>query len=317
MSEIIPEAKASGLTSDTTVEQTYKARDVEGWLDLVFYRPIGFQLAHLFARLRLTPSVVSLLGGGLGIAAGHFYYYPDLRLNLIGMALQIAANAFDNADGQLARLTNQGSLEGAVVDGFADYLVFLSIYVHLALRSIAGGGPSAIWLLAIAAGVSHAVQSMAADYFRDGYLYFVARKPRAEIGSYREAHAAYVRISWRETGRKLAMRAYLNYVRPQEILVPRLRKLRKGFRAGFPDWLTVEYRRSCQSLLKWGRTLATNSRMFLLFVFLLLGRPNWFFWSEVTLLNLVLLLLLLRHHVIYGRLLSLGQQESPIRAETT
>src|ERR1700709_864351 len=99
----------------SAVEQTYKARDVEGWLDIHFYRPIGFQLARFFALLRLTPSAVSIIGGGIGIIAGHFYYYPDLRLNLIGLALQGTANTFDNADGQLARLTNQGSLHGAVV----------------------------------------------------------------------------------------------------------------------------------------------------------------------------------------------------------
>ncbi len=309
------EVESPGLTSReparpvlSTVEQTYKARDVEGWLDLHFYRPIGFRLARFFAFLRLTPSTVSLLGGGIGIAAGHFYYYPDLRLNLIGMALQIAGNAFDNADGQLARLTNQASLVGAVVDGFADYLVFLSIYVHIALRYIAEGGSHAIWLLAIAAGISHAVQSMVADYYRDGYLYFAARKPHGKMDSAHEARGAYEEISWRETSKKLAMRAYLNYVQPQDALVPKLRQLHKSFHGGVPEWLTREYRQSCRPLLKWGRLLATNSRMFLLFMFLLLARPHWFFWSEITLFNFVLIFLLLRHEGIYGRLLSMGPQ---------
>lgn len=292
-----------------TVEQTYKARDVEGWFDVHFYRPIGFQLARFFALLRLTPSAVSLLGGSIGIAAGHFYFYPDLRLNLIGLALQGTANAFDNADGQLARLTNQGSLHGAVIDGFVDHLVFLSIYVHIALRYMAEGGSSAIWLLAVAAGLSHAVQSMVADYYRDGYLSFVARKPRAEFDSSREARAAYDRISWREMGKKLAMRAYLNYARPQEVLVPKLLQLRMSFGSVVPEWLVREYRQSCRPLLKWGRTLATNSRMFLLCVFLLLGRPHWFFWSEVIPLNLVLIFLMRRHDKIYGKLLAMAPHE--------
>ena len=300
----------------SAIEQTYKARDVEGWLDIRFYRLLGFQLARIFARLRLTPSAVSLLGGAIGMVGGHFYFYSDLRLNLVGMFLQVTANAFDNADGQLARLTKQGSLQGAVVDGFADYLVFLSVYLHLALRSLAAGDVGAIWLLVVAAGLSHAVQSMVADYYRDGYLYFVARKPRTDLDSAREVRAAYERISWRETGRKLAMRSYLNYMLPQEALVPKLRRLRKGFRAGVPDWLTHEYRRACRPLLKWGRMLATNSRMLLLFVALLARQPAWFLWAEATLLNLVLLVLLLRHDRIFARLLAMGQMEVPMRADT-
>ena len=55
---------------------------------------------------------MTALGGIFGIAAGHLYYYRDLRLNLLGMALHVISNALDNADGQLARLTNKGSREG-------------------------------------------------------------------------------------------------------------------------------------------------------------------------------------------------------------
>ena len=41
-------------------ETTYKAREVEGILDLYFYRKIGFWLAQFFARLNVTPTAVSL-----------------------------------------------------------------------------------------------------------------------------------------------------------------------------------------------------------------------------------------------------------------
>ena len=37
-------------TLPSRVEATYKAREVEGVLDLYFYRPIGFLLAEFFAR---------------------------------------------------------------------------------------------------------------------------------------------------------------------------------------------------------------------------------------------------------------------------
>src|SRR5437879_580826 len=111
------------------VEATYKAREVEGVLDLYFYRPIGFRLAELFAQLKMTPATVTLLAGLCGIIAGRLYYYPDLRINIVGMVLHVCANALDNADGQLARLTQTESRKGRVIDSIADHLVFVSIYL--------------------------------------------------------------------------------------------------------------------------------------------------------------------------------------------
>src|SRR5438105_5483724 len=127
------------------VESTYKAREVEGVLDLYFYRPIGFRLAEWFAQLKMTPATVSLLAGVSGVIAGHLYYYRDLRVNIVGMVLHVCSNALDNADGQLARLTRRQSREGRIVDSIADHAVFASIYVHLVLRYALAGASPAIW----------------------------------------------------------------------------------------------------------------------------------------------------------------------------
>src|SRR5438309_3908607 len=91
------------IEPSTTPEATYKVREAEGILDLYFYRKIGFRLAQFFARLKMSPLAVTLLGGLFGICAGHLYYYRDLRTNIVGMFLHVLANALDNADGQLAR----------------------------------------------------------------------------------------------------------------------------------------------------------------------------------------------------------------------
>ena len=67
----------------SAIEASYKARDVEGFLDIHFYRKIGYQLALLFAKFGMTPAQVTLCGAATGIMAGHFYYYRDLKLNLL------------------------------------------------------------------------------------------------------------------------------------------------------------------------------------------------------------------------------------------
>jgi hypothetical protein len=161
------------------IEATYKSREIEGFLDLHFYRKVGFQLARLFVWTGFTPNGVTLLGTLVGIAAGHLYFYRDLTTNIVGMSLHVFANAMDNADGQLARLTNRLSPSGRVLDGIGDNLIYASVYVHLCCRFVAEGGSHGVWVVALLAGLSHRFQSEAAEFCRDAYLRFAAGKLRS------------------------------------------------------------------------------------------------------------------------------------------
>jgi phosphatidylglycerophosphate synthase len=279
------------------IESTYKAREVEGIVDLYFYRPIGFRLAQLFAKIGATPGMVTLCGGVLGVLAGHLYFYRDLRINIVGMALHVSANALDNADGQLARLTGRRSREGRVIDSVADHLIFLSIYMHLTLRYLVQGGPLGICLVVLGAGISHALQGAAADYFRNGYLYFVLGRWRADFDLYSALVEDYRQRSWRSGfWSKLLLALHLNFTRQQQMLAPNLTKLRDMAEGLFvlqiPDWLRRRYRDAARPMFKWWSLLMTNTRMFVLFLFLLLGQPIWYFWIELSLLNLLFVCLI-------------------------
>ena len=215
------------------LEATYKMRDVEGIIDLYFYRPVAFRLAQLFALFRLTPATVTVLGGICGIVAGHLYFYQDLTTNAVGMLLHVVANTLDNADGQLARLLIKKRRMGRVLDSVFDHLIFLSIYVHLGLRCLAGGATPAIALLVLAAGISHALQGAAADYFRSAYLYFAKGRAAADWDSVSDLRADYQEMDWKQQGwRKLLLGMYLNFTRQQELLSPRLR-------GSAPLWSTI------------------------------------------------------------------------------
>src|SRR5262249_40273484 len=117
-------------TRHSRIASTYKAREVEGALDVYFYRPLGFRLAEFFADLKVTPAGVSLLAGLCGVMAGHLYFYRNLSINIAGMVLHVCANALDNADGQLARLTHQATRKGRIIDSVADHLGFASVYIQ-------------------------------------------------------------------------------------------------------------------------------------------------------------------------------------------
>jgi len=294
-----------------TPEATYKARDVEGILDLYFYRKIGFWLAQSFARLKMTPASVSLLGGLCGVMAGHLYFYRNLGPNIVGMALHVFANALDNADGQLARLTGSESREGRIIDSLADHLVFVSIYVHLALRCLIEGASPAICFLAVAAGISHAWQGAAADYYRASYLYFVKGKSFMDLDSSMALRSDYQKLSWRNRPwHKFLLALYLNFTRQQEMLSPHLKRLReisnRSFAHEIPEWFRARYQRSAGPMFKLWGLLMTNTRMLLLFILLFIGQPIWYFWIEVTVFNVLLAYLIYRQENMSQSLLELA-----------
>ena len=297
-------------TAAPKIDSTYKAREVEGVFDLYFYRPIGFWLAQFFARLQMTPAGVSLLAGIFGVVAGHLYYYRNLSINVAGMVLHVCANTLDNADGQLARLTHRESRQGRIIDSIADHLVFVSVYLHLTLRYLFEGSSPAICLLALAAGVSHALQGAAADYYRNTYLYFVRVGPRTGVDSSPELRSDYRKLTWRQAPwQKLLLALYLNFTRQQEMLAPRLKRLRdlvgQLFHSGIPDWLKTRYRNLACPMLKWWRLLMTNIRMLVLFALLFISQPIYYFWFELIPLNLLFVYLLFRQEKMAGSMLKM------------
>jgi len=299
------------IEPSTTPEATYKAREVEGILDLYFYRKIGFWLAHFFARLNVTPAGVSLFGALCGVIAGHLYFYRNLGTNIIGMALHVFANALDNADGQLARLTRRESREGRVIDSLADHLIFLSIYLHLALRCSIESASPLVWLLAVTAGISHGLQGAAADYYRTTYLYFVKGGLPVDLDSSMILRSSYRKLRWRDQPwPKFLLALYLNFTRQQEMLSPRLNRLRevsnRSFPHQIPEWFRTRYRISARPMFKLWGLLMTNTRMLVLFIFLFLGQPIWYFWVEVTILNMLLAYLIYRQEEMSQSLLELA-----------
>jgi CDP-alcohol phosphatidyltransferase len=285
-------------TAAPKLESTFKAREVEGILDLHFYRPIGFRLAGLFAQLKMTPATVSLLAGTFGVIAGHLYFYRNLGINIAGMVLHVCANALDNADGQLARLTRQESRKGRIIDSVADHLGFASVYIHLTLRCALAGASPAIWLLALGAAISHALQGAAADYYRTAFLYFADGR-RTEIDSSSVLRSDYRKLSWGQRAwDKFLLALYLNFTLQQEMLAPRLKKLRETASAVFhgriPGWLEQRYRDAACHMLKWWRLLMTNTRMLVLFLVLFLGQPVYYFWFELIPLNVLFIYLIVR-----------------------
>jgi len=190
--------------------KSIKSFDTEEKLDLYFYRPVGFVIAKAAFPLRLTPTILTLIGCALGIAAGFFFYAPASNQSLlIASLLFVLAGIFDSSDGQMARMGGKSTPFGLALDGLCDNLVFLSVYVGNTLNLMPAYGPW-IWPIAVLAGLCHSSQSSLLDFFNRDYLYFgcgkvngdywnptldEAREGRAETSG-RERILWELRFSW-------------------------------------------------------------------------------------------------------------------------
>lgn len=282
-----------------TIETTYKAREVESRVDLYFYRRVGYWVARFFAEFHASPTALTLTGGFFGILAGHLYFYNSIAANMLGLGLHVVANIFDNADGQLARLTNQRTRTGRIIDPVVDHLIWLSVYFHLALRLTLAGFSPAVWLLAIAAGISHGAQAAAADYCRNAYLHFA--KGRDDLDSVSQLRNDYRFLRWdRDPWRKFLFALYLNVMKEQELLVPGVNRLQNIIARTNNNQVLVavqtRYPELIQPTFRWWGWLMTNPRMALLFILFLWQQPILYFWIVLIIGNLLLYYLLLRQN---------------------
>lgn len=276
-----------------------KAREVEETLDVYFYRPLGYVIARIGLELGITPNAVTILGMLLGVMGSHFFMYSSLRLNMWGMVLLVVSEAFDAADGQLARMSGRFSRFGRILDGVGSNVIFLSIYAHLWLRlsgTMGWGWPA---VLILAAGVSHSVQCAVSDYYRNAFL--LAVLDEGEIEDSGQVAEQYRGLSWRGSPiQKLLFHVYLTYTLEQEMIARGFRALQRAasvFGRPWPAWIGDEYRAANHSLIKYHNVLTSNTRMIALGVALYYSRPLWFLGFEMGALNLLMVLVLWRQNV--------------------
>ena len=281
------------------VESTFKSYDTEEFLDIIFYRPLGYIFALASKHLGLSPNAVTIISIFFGVAAGHFFFYHNLTLNITGMCFLVFAETLDSTDGQLARMTNFKSRFGRILDGFGGNLMFFSIYIHICARFVVDGGTPWIFLIAVIAGFSHSLQSAIADYNRNLYLFIIFDKSKSELDKLNDLFPIYNKLSWKNNLlKKLLMRVYINYTKEQEMFSKKTKSLfyfiQENFNDGIPGILKEKYKTLNKPLLKYHNILTTNTRMIVLFILILINEPEYYFLFELLILNALLIYVILR-----------------------
>ncbi|MCB0711349.1 MAG: CDP-alcohol phosphatidyltransferase family protein [Ignavibacteriae bacterium] len=279
----------------STVAETYKARDVEEVIDIWFYRRVGYRLALAAKYLKLKPNLITVIGITIGVIAGHFFFYNTLALNAIGMGLWVISNIFDSADGQLARMTGQTSQLGRILDGLGGSVVFASMYFHISFHYALNDGVIGWWIfiVALAAGASHSLQSAMADYYRNAFLRFGVKGGKSELERASAVIERYNQLTWRRNFfTKLFYKVYVNHTVQQETFSPKFQLMRDTLEVRYgnklPDAIVSRYRSLNRPLLKYYNYLTINGRVLTLFAFVAIGYPTLFFIVELTLMNLTL-----------------------------
>jgi phosphatidylglycerophosphate synthase len=267
---------ASGLVT--------KGDEVEEWVDLHFFRPIGARMARRLAPTRVTADQVTLVSLIIGLAAGHLFVYVSPWLNAIGFVLFVISDLFDSADGQLARLHGTSTRVGRALDGTSDALRFLNLGGHLLVRLVLSAGwtwPEATALVGVAI-LSQSMQSSTIDFIRHAFLALaVGRGSEIEL----DAALQVPGISW---PRRVAIWIYRTYSRSQLRMFPRTVALLRAQADRRMNGTAVEvYRRDLTPIVRQCAWLGQNFRFAILGVTAVAGWPAGLLWVTIMPMNAI------------------------------
>jgi len=285
-----------------SMESTLKSLDTEEFIDIHFYRPIGFRWALLFKKLGISPNAVTIAGIIIGVAAGICFYFTSLKINILGMFLLVWSNSYDSADGQLARMTGKKSELGRMLDGLGGMICFTVIYLAFGFRLNHSWGIW-IWILAVTTGFFHGKQAGMADYYRNIHLFFLNAKVGSELSNSVSLKENHVEMSWkRDFFSKVFTFYYISYTKDQEAWTPNFQRMIKFIQEKYsgeaPEWFRVSFREKSLPLMKYTNMLSFNTRVIVLFIALFINLPWVYFVFELTVLNAMLIYMVVRHERI-------------------
>ena len=299
------------------VKATMKSQDTEGPFELYMTRTPGYLWALLFKKLHIHPVAITIVSIVIGASAGYFFYFDDIRKNLIGMALLIWANWFDCADGQLARMTGKRTLIGRILDGFCGDVWFFCIYLSISLRLTYEPIPftnmewgAIIYLLCTWAGIRcHGRQCAIGDYFRNIHMYFQFGADKAELDSSEKVRAEMKALKWDKQGwfQKLYLYFYSRYTGSQEDQVKNFHKMmsliREKYGDNIPESLRNDFLEGSRPLMPLSNIITFDFRVILMFLCIGFDVPWLYVVLECTLFELLRFYTIARHEKLCAQII--------------
>ena len=144
-------------------------------LALYILRPIAFIFVKLLYPTSITPNQVSLMTVIVGIMSGYFFSRGDVVSFVIAGSLYFLSLVLDCVDGMIARLKNNETPVGRIIDGLSDYIVGILVYIGMGIGF--GKGlidikylPFNYWWFIVIAAISHIFHAIFVDYYRTEFM---------------------------------------------------------------------------------------------------------------------------------------------------
>jgi phosphatidylglycerophosphate synthase len=264
--------------------RSLKLVEVEEFVDLAIYRPLGYLFVKAIYRTSVTPNQISVFAIFVGLLAG-FCYGLGHRPAVIAAGVLFAFSiVLDCADGQLARLKKNGTRLGRILDGVGDYIVDLSVCAGIAVGAAPEGRLAKWTLLVAAAVVSFISHSIALDYYRTRYLNIVVgggnSMEEEDDRIFREELAA-LRQGKGHTARKAVLALYLRYAELQKRMT-RQKNVGRSFYGLDPE----EFRRRNKAALRGWTFLGSSLANTWIIITTLIDRIDLFFWGLIVVANI-------------------------------
>ncbi len=275
--------------------------ETEELLDLFCYRPVAFGLVQIFCLIPVTPNQITVSAIAVGWVGAYCFSLGDTRSMAFGGILYALANVLDCCDGMVARIKKNGTPYGRILDGLADALIVIAIYIGFAwglLHAATQGWLSLNYnpfILMVVAGLGTAVHCMLSDKYRNLYKYHVQGKrilPQQEIQQFEEERERLKRIEGQAFS-QFVVNAYLFYSKLQTGKKPAVTVERAD-----PD-LYRRYNR--WTVLGWN-LIGPTTHISVLALSAFLYRPEIFFWYSIGFANLWMLIMFALQAVIDAKI---------------
>jgi hypothetical protein len=253
--------------------KSLKLPEAEELFDLAFYRPMAWLFVRAVHRTPITPNQVTLLSLASSFVAAYCFARGGFSWLAAGAAWYALANILDCADGQLARVQGSGTPNGRIVDGIADYVGTVAIFLGIGIGFNALG--IHLWTLTVAAGLTSALHAILFDHRQNAFI--AARRGDGDFhGREMEKHApASAGVSGSPAGGVFS-RLYVGYMRTQAKLVGRFLPP-----PGEAVRDQVDPAQDAQMIRLWSFLGPTTNRTALI-AFALIGRIDLFLWAVIV-----------------------------------
>ena len=263
------------------VLKTIKLIEVEERFDIYFSRFYGLYFARMAKWIGLSPTHVSLVSLMSGIIGGAMLYFQDqTEIILLGGFLVVVAGVLDSADGQLARMTNQSSELGRIIDGLIDNLVFIACYLGGTLYFVSTYG----WwiaLLAFLAGYTHSFKAAIYEFYKSEFLFLAGRMDAGYIPTSMDD----LKPSGGKWHHRIMQSLYLNYTKKQLLYSTRT-KVERDLMQDASKNDKNEFKRKYAVLNKkllfwWAWICGSNTHRNALIISALLARFDIYLWASL------------------------------------